>query len=72
MNTLHLNLEKEKKTRMENTKHVKIFVAASNMTTFVENTTQKGTQNRKRNKINLKVATTFGARKKKKKTSVRS
>jgi len=46
---------------MENTKQVKIFVAVSNVTTFVENMNQKGTWNRKRNKINLEVATTFGA-----------
>lgn len=48
---------------MANTKQVKIFVANINMT-FVENTSQKVTQNRKRNKIPLKEATTSGVRNK--------
>lgn len=48
---------------MENTKPVKIFVANINMI-FFENTSQKGMRNRKRNKINLTVATTFDVRNK--------
>lgn len=48
---------------MENTKPVKILVASINMI-FLENTSQKGMWNRKRNKINLTVATTFGVRNK--------
>lgn len=49
--------------RLENTKPVKILVANINMI-FFENTSQKGMWNKKRNKINLTVATVFGVRNK--------
>lgn len=62
--TYFIQISSKGKLRMENTKQVKIPVANINVGFFLENTSQKRMWNRKRNKINLAVATTFGVRNK--------